>query len=118
MDLVEPKNSLADHININTVKNTIVTWIQSIPNYEALKNDVELIKITAKKLQNCVTVKNHDLPQSILDIFSTVFNLSDVEKNMLLKVIQFLVDNELAKPSSTIKKMKFSLTNYVKKKAS
>jgi hypothetical protein len=89
METVQPKNTLADHIVINTLKNDLVKYIESIPNYSALKNDVELLKLLCNKIEN-IPKKNQtnlDKAATIIDIMSTVFSLSDSEKASLNKLL-------------------------------
>ncbi len=118
MDTVQPKNSLADHIVINTLKNDLVKYIESIPNYTALKNDVELIKLLCNKLEN-IPKKNQsnlDKAATIVDIMSTVFSLSDSEKVSLNKIITFLINNNHVKAATLIKTAKTAISAWVKKK--
>jgi hypothetical protein len=118
MNTVQPKNTLADHIVINTLKNDLVKYIESIPNYTALKNDVELLKLLCNKIEN-IPKKNQtnlDKAATIIDIMSTVFSLSDSEKASLNKIITFLINNKHIKPATLIKTAKTAISAWVKKK--
>jgi len=114
--LIQPKNSLDEHIKINTVKNEIVTHIQSIPNYQILKNDVELIEYVSSKIINLIKVKDYNLSEIVLDIFCISFSLSDLERDCLKKVIEYLLKNKVIKKISKIKKYSNNVFSLIKKK--
>jgi uncharacterized membrane protein YheB (UPF0754 family) len=119
MDLVNPKNSLADHISVNTVKNNIVTKISSIPNYISLKYDLELIKYISNLIENMIpnkTKKTLDKPSTIIDIMSSLFSLSDQDKSILSQSITFLMNNKHVKTSSMMKIVTTSVGGWIKKK--
>jgi hypothetical protein len=119
MDLVDAKNTLADHIAVNTVKNNIVTKISSIPNYISLKYDLELIKYISNLIENMIpknTKKTLDKPSTIIDIMSTLFSLNDQDKSILSQSITFLMNNKHIKTSSTIKTVRRSVGGWITKK--
>ncbi len=65
METVQPKNSLADHIVINTLKNDLVKYIESIPNYTSSK----YTKSGTMKFSNLEILKFHG---TIFDINTTL----------------------------------------------
>jgi hypothetical protein len=121
MDLVDAKNTLADHITVNTVKNTIVTKISSIPNFTSLKYDLELIKYISNLIENMIPKKTKqalDKPQTIIDIMTTLFSLNDQEKAILSKSITFLMNNNHIKTASMIKTVTRTVGGWITKKLS
>ena len=116
--LVKLKGSLKDHVNLNNVKNNIVTYIQTIPNYQALKNDVELYELIYTRLKNELKQSNGniDYSQAVLDILTIVFSLTDAEKTAIYKVLHYLDFNGLIKKATILKKAKISVLKYLKGK--
>jgi hypothetical protein len=116
--LVKLKGSLKDHVNLNTVKNNIVTYIQSIPNYQTLKNDVELYELIFTRLKNELKQSSGPIDYStvVLDILTIVFSLTDLEKTAIFKVLQYLDFNGLVKKAGVLKKAQVSVVNYLKGK--
>jgi hypothetical protein len=116
-ELITLKGSLHDHVTLNTVKNDIVTYVQSIPNYAALKNDIELYALICKRLKNELkqVASTIDYSQVVLDILTIIFNLSAEEKSSIFKVLQYLEFNKLVKKSSIIKKVKVYGKNFFAK---
>jgi hypothetical protein len=118
MDLVTAKGSLSDHILINEAKNAIVTKISSIPNFSVLKFDIELMKYVANLVKNLITSKNKtiDSKNVIIEILTSLFSISDQEKTILEKQIDFLESNGHLKVASLKKKVKTFVTSWVTKK--
>jgi hypothetical protein len=114
--LIKPKNSLDDHIKINTLKNEIVLMITKIPNYQILKNDIELIEYVATQIKNLIKTPNYDLTTIIVEIFTNVFSLSNDEQTALKKVIEYLINNKTIQKISKLTKLSNSVYSVVKKK--
>ncbi len=91
--------------------------IESIPNYAALKNDVDLLKLLCNKIEN-IPKKNQtnlDKAATIIDIMSTVFSFSDSVKASLNKIIAFLINNKHVKPATLFKTASTAVSAWVKK---
>ena len=99
-DLVPVKNNLKDICDVGQLKQMITCKIQSIPNFQLLKSDVELILYACNTLENyCVDIKSNKLNKKelIVNVFTELFNLSDDEKVLLNNTIQFLFDHKKIK---------------------
>jgi hypothetical protein len=115
--LVKLKGSLKDHVNLNTVKNDIVTYIHNIPNYQSLKNDVELYELIYKRLKNELKQSTGDIDyvNVLMDILTTVFSLNELERSAIYKVLQYLDFNGLIKKASFVRRSKVYALSFVKK---
>jgi hypothetical protein len=112
MSLITLKGSLQDHINLNTVKNDIVTYIQTIPNYQLLKNDVELYELIYRRLLDDLKLTiPPDYSQIVIDILTIVFGISETERAGIYKVLQYLQFNKLVKKSGVLKKTASFVSN-------
>ena len=61
-DLVPIKNNLKDICDAGQLKQMITCKIQSIPNFQLLKSDVELILYACNTLENyCIDIKSNKL---------------------------------------------------------
>ena len=82
-NLIPLKNSLKNINDLATLKQMVVCKIQSLPNYQTLKGDVELILYACNTLENChVDLKAAKINkrQLVVAVFSELFNLYDEEK--------------------------------------
>ena len=92
-DLIPLKNSLKNLNDLAILKQMVVCKIQSLPNYQTLKGDVELILYACNTLENChVDLKAAKINkrQLVVAVFSELFNLNDEEKLTLSNTVQFL----------------------------
>lgn len=99
-DLIPLKNSLKNLDDASTLKKTIQTKIESLPNYQSLKGDVELILYACNTLENAhvdLKASKVNKRQLIVSVFSEIFNLNDEEKFTLSNTIQFLFDHHKIK---------------------
>jgi Ser-tRNA(Ala) deacylase AlaX len=90
--------------------------ITKIPNYQILKNDIELIEYVATQIKNLIKTPNYDLPTIIVEIFTNVFSLSNDEQTALKKVIEYLINNKTIQKISKLTKLSNSVYSVVKKK--
>ena len=103
------KNS-AKHVMLkNELIAFIITEIQKIPNYQELKNNLELIRFVCNMLENLITnnKENIDKKQTVIEIISQLFcSFSEDDKKAISNQVQFLFDNKFIKKVSNIKKIK------------
>jgi hypothetical protein len=91
-------NSSKSTILKNEIMDFILKDIQKIPNFQMLKNDVEILLHICNLIENLISKNKQkiDKKQLVIDIMCQVFYLnSDVEKDAVAKQIQFLYDNKL-----------------------
>ena len=99
-DLIPLKNSLKSLSDLALLKQMVVSKIQSLPNYETLKNDVELVLFACNVLENAhKDLKGTKLNkrQLIVLVFAEIFNLDDQEKLTVSNTVQFLFDHSKIK---------------------
>ena len=103
----------------NEIMDFILKDIQKIPNFQTLKNDVEILLHLCNLIENLISKNKQkiDKKQLIIDIMAQVFYLnSDAEKDTISKQIQFLYDNKLITKVTTmnqvIKKV-FTIANFI-----
>ena len=123
MDLVDFKNSLDDHNTTYTTVDAIVQKIQSIPNHQNLKLDLELTLYVCKVVENVISKKSKtstiDKGEIVVSVFKAIFpRLTDEEIAYVKKQIQYFWSNKLIKRRSTLIKFGIFAFNIIKKKLS
>ena len=99
-NLIPLKNSFKNLNDAATLKQTIQCKIESLPNYQTLKNDVELILYACNTLENAhLDLKAYKINkrQLVVSVFAEIFNLNDEEKLTLSNTIQFLFEHNKIK---------------------
>jgi hypothetical protein len=111
------KNS-AKHVMLkNELIEFVIKEIQKIPNYQELKNNLELIRFVCNMLENLISNNNEkiDKKQTVIDIISQLFcTFSDEDKKAISNHVQFLFDNKFIKKVSIVKKVKKTLISCAK----
>jgi hypothetical protein len=110
---VKIKNSLKSFVQQNSLTEQIVKHIQTIPNYQNLKNDVELIKYVCKMIEQLVKQGNSKQPEGIridkkqlvITIFNQIFGLSPNEIAFISSLIEFFVQNVIVKKKTCLSKL-------------
>ena len=118
-DLIPLKNSLKNLNDLEISKQMVVCKIQSLPNYQTLKGDVELILYACNTLENChVDLKAAKINkrQLIVAVFSELFNLNDEEKLTLSNTVQFLFDHGKIKQIKQLYVVGNVIKNWIIKK--
>ena len=111
-DLLYLKNNMDKHNIYYSLLKLVTEKIRLIPNYEILKNEIELVLLVCNIIENVVKKNNKtkiDKKQLVIDIFSTVFGLSPPDIISLKITIDFLFNNKLIK--------QISLKKYIKSKS-
>ena len=118
-NLIPLKNSLKNINDLATLKQMVVCKIQSLPNYQTLKGDVELILYACNTLENChVDLKAAKINkrQLVVAVFSELFNLNDEEKLTLSNTVQFLFDHGKIKQIKQLYVVGNVIKNWIIKK--
>ena len=118
-NLIPLKNSLKNINDLATLKQMVICKVQSLPNYQTLKNDVELILYACNTLENChVDLKASKINkrQLIVSIFGELFNLNDEEKLTVSNTIQFLFDHGKIKQVKQVLVVANTIKNWIIKK--
>jgi hypothetical protein len=114
-------NSGKSTILKNEIMDFILKDIQKIPNYQSLKNEVEILLHICNLIENLISKNKQkiDKKKLVLDIMAQVFCCnSDSEKEVLEKQIQFLYDNKLITKVTKFKqvaKKVFAVANFILK---
>ena len=106
------KNS-AKHVMLkNEIIDFIIKEIQKIPNYQEMKNNLELVRFICNMLENLIVNndENIDKKQTVIDILTQLFFFNTgTDKLSIENQIQFLFDNGLIKKIATLKIIKKKL---------
>lgn len=119
MDLIEFKHSLADFVTEVQLIRDIVDKIRQIPNYLALRFDVELTKYVANIIENSFTSKTKDEKNKIIkDILISVYSYDVNEILTIDKHLTFLLSNKKIKVKTTLQTVTKKTSNWFLKKFS
>jgi len=105
----------------NDIMDFILKDIQKIPNYQSLKNEVEILLHICNLIENLISKNKQkiDKKKLVIDIMAQVFCCnSDSEREVLEKQIQFLYDNKLITKVTKFKqvaKKVFAVANFILK---
>lgn len=100
LKLVSLKHTMKKHIAVNDMKNSICDAVRSFPNYQELKQDVNLVKYVCNCIESTYVSSNDkekiDKKQLVIDIFVCLFpELNNLDQiNRIVSLITFLHDNK------------------------
>lgn len=121
MDLVKEKGDLAKHIFLFSLIDELESYVKSLPNHSALKNDLELIKTLGKKvIEKFEKVKNKneysqiDKSNIVVEVLKRVFDLSPSDIEVIKSVYSLLSNSKLIKPMGKFKKRLLRLGKKLK----
>jgi protoheme ferro-lyase len=95
-DLITPQNGLKTDLKKTQIRDKIIIQINSFENIESYKLDPEFISLVANLIEHYVKTKyGIDKKSLLLDIFNKIFpNVSEEDKTIILKNLQYIYDNE------------------------
>ena len=115
-NLIKPKNSLLQRQLYSKVFKDLFTELSSYENYSELKNEMEYLVVAVNMIELLVDMqKKHykqlkvDKKELIINVFDTLFTLSDKEKEELGERVEFLWCNGHIKKISTTRLLKKKL---------
>lgn len=117
------KGSLALHVLINSIVDSLVSFIKALPNYTELKHDYELVLNLMKQVDKLIaqdkTLGKKQKQQIskieiIIDALIKAFQLADNEIPEIKQKIEFFINNKLVK-SGTLKKSFIAFAKRVSK---
>ena len=113
---IKLKNSAFTFALENNLSQSIVNKIKLIPQYDQLKNDIEITEHVCNLVENSVTKNKDSKPinkkQLVIKIMSSLFNLSnDADKKIVEHQIDYLFNNKMINKISLTSK----IFNVVKK---
>jgi len=118
-ELIPLKNNLKNMSDIATLKQMVCSKIQLIPNFQSLKEDVELILYACNTLENYhvdISANKIDKKSLVVVAFAELFALTEDEKIILSNTIQFLFDHARIKQVKKIVVLGNRITSWFYKK--
>ena len=118
-NLIPLKNNLKNVSDLSNLKQMVICKVQSLPNYQTLKNDVELILYACNVLENAhadLKCAKTNKRQLIVSVFTELFNLNDEEQLLLNNTVQFLYDNRKIKQVKQVYVVANAFKNWLIKK--
>lgn len=113
---IKTRNSLSVASHKSTLCNAIVTRVQEIDKFNTLLHDNELLIFICNCVENALETKKIDKKQLVLEIYGKLFDMTDDDKAIIAKSIDFLCDNRLIDKVPVIQKYTSIMSNYLKKK--
>ena len=117
---IKLKNSAFTFALENTLIQSIVNKIKLIPQFDQLKNDIEITEHVCNLVENSVTNNKDSKPinkkQLVIKIMSSLFNLNnDADKKIVDQQIDYLFNNNMIQKISLSSKIYRFLKNAVVK---
>lgn len=118
--MIQPQNSLKTSIKFNEIKNIIVERISKFDNLQEYKLDIEFLKLIASMIEFQVKkTYGIDKKDLLLKIYEQSFqNLTDEEKQTIIKNLEFIFENKHIKKLSYWKLFVCGIKEWIKKKLS
>jgi hypothetical protein len=108
---VKIKNSIKIFTKTNVLIDQLIKHIQTIPNYQNLKNDIELIEYICQLVEQMIKKGNSDKTnkidkkQLVLTVLQQLFALNPSEILSIANQIEYLVINGIIKKKALISKL-------------
>jgi hypothetical protein len=114
---VKVKNSIKIFVKGNIIVDQIIKHLQQIPNYQNLKNDMELLEYICQMIEEMVKKGNRkkqnkiDKQQLVITILQQLFTLNPDEIEIVKTTINYFVANGIVKKKTILKKLFTCLVN-------
>jgi hypothetical protein len=92
--LVPLKNSLSKQKKSADMADTIIVQIRSLPNFQSLRDDPELLLYACDLVEYLSNEKGVNKQQVVLSAMTEVFNLNSEQQTALKVGIEFLWNND------------------------
>jgi hypothetical protein len=108
---VKIKNSIKIFTKTNVLIDQLIKHIQTIPNYQNLKNDIELIEYICQLVEQMIKKGNSDKSnkidkkQIVLTVLQQLFALNPSELLNVTNQIEYLVINGIIKKKALFSKL-------------
>lgn len=114
---IKLKHSARNVILENTLIKNIVDKIKNIPQFDQLKNDIELTEHVCNLVENSITGNKNSKPidkkNLVLKIITMLFSLNnDLEKKVIEQQIDYLYNNNMINKIPLTTKIFNSLRNW------
>ena len=113
------KNSAKNFALENTLIQSIVEKIKLIPQYDLLKNDIEICEHVCNLVENSITKNKNSKPidkkQLVIKIMTQLFNLNlEADRIIVGQQIDYLINNNMIMKIPLAEKILKSIKNYFK----
>lgn len=117
-EIIPAKNHLFKSLRVNEIKEAVIKRIQSFPNYQQYKNDVEFLLLVCNMLEHLVNKgEKINKKETLVEIYKQTFaSLSVDEQKAIEQNVEFLWNNKKIKKVSYYKLFKTAIWEWVKKK--
>lgn len=117
-EIIPAKNHLFKSLRVNEIKEAVIKRIQSFPNYQQYKNDVEFLLLVCNMLEHLVNKgEKINKKETLVEIYKQTFSsLSADEQKAIEQNVEFLWNNKKIKKVSYYKLFKTAIWEWVKKK--
>jgi hypothetical protein len=110
------KGIIKNHYTAEVIKQTIMDRIEHIPNMELLRGTVQLISLICNMIEELTKPKNRkskelDKKEIALQILEKLFDISDLEKGIAGKNIEYLHDSKGINRANKAKKARRYIKN-------
>jgi hypothetical protein len=108
---VKIKNSIKIFTKTNILVDKLIKHIQTIPNYQNLKNDLELLEYICQMIEQLIKKGNRkkqnkiDKKQLVINVLQQLFQLNPTEIQIVDKTIEYFVSNGIVKKKTIFKKL-------------
>ena len=115
---VQLKNSALSFVLENTLLKSIVDKIKLIPQFDQLKNDIEITEHVCNLVENAITNNSKssnpiDKKQLVIKIMTSLFNLNtEAEKKIVNQQIDYLINNKMIQKIPVLTKVLKYVKNY------
>ena len=118
---VQPKNALSRSIDKNNIVVKIVSRLQSLPNFRDYKDELENLLYVCVLIEHLVKPsKNNrdkiDKKNLVLEVYEKAYGVSNINKDILSKNIDFLHENKRIKKVSMVSFICGSLSEWFNRK--
>jgi hypothetical protein len=108
---IKIKNSIKVFTKTNILVDKLIKHIQTIPNYQNLKNDLELLEYICQMIEQLIKKGNRkkqnkiDKKQLVINVLQQLFQLNPTEIQIVDKTIEYFVSNGIVKKKTIFKKL-------------
>jgi hypothetical protein len=117
---IDLKRFLKNHFDKHSLIDKTIQYIKLIPAFEKLKLDPELtlliLNIIKSEIPANVLEKEIMAVELLISILSQIFNLCELEINIIKQQVTFLTNNKKIKGITTYKKILKSSTRWITRK--
>ena len=105
------KNSMKVFTKSGNIVNQIVQHLQTIPNFQSMKNNLELLEYVCQLVEEMVKNGNSnkqikiDKKAIVLEVFTQLFGLLQPELDTISNHIDYFVINKIVKKKPLLKKI-------------